>query len=68
MGPWKGIRKNILKENNLTIELYHLEDDPQETKDVAEKHPEIVAQIQQIMEEQHHPAIIERFKMPALGD
>ncbi|MEK9957903.1 MAG: arylsulfatase [Flavobacteriaceae bacterium] len=68
MGPWKGIRKNILKENNLTIELYHLEDDPQETKDVAEKHPEIVAQIQQIMEEQHRPAIIERFKMPALGD
>ena len=67
MGPWKGIRKNIF-EGNMTIELYNLEDDLREEHDVADEHPEVVAEIEAIMVREHVPATIERFKIKELGD
>ena len=67
MGPWKGIRKNILK-GQLDIELYNLDSDPQETQNLAYKYPDIVATLEAIMQREHQPATIERFKMEALGD
>ncbi|MEL6925202.1 MAG: arylsulfatase, partial [Bacteroidota bacterium] len=67
MGNWKGIRKNVL-EGNTTIELYDLSTDLQEQNDVAAAHPEVVRQIETIMQREHQPASLERFKMTALGD
>ncbi|MDH3709097.1 MAG: arylsulfatase [Cyclobacteriaceae bacterium] len=67
MGDWKGIRKDIL-EGNLQLELYDLQSDPGEEKDLALEQPQIVAQIEAIMAEQHQEATIEKFRMPALGD
>lgn len=67
MGKWKGIRKNIFK-NDLTIKLYNLEEDIQEQNDVSASHPEIVKQIESIFEKEHIPAEIERFKFKQLGD
>lgn len=67
MGSWKGIRKNI-REGNLTVELYNLETDIREQQDVARDYPGIVRQMEQIMEEAHQPAEIDRFKLEALGD
>ncbi len=67
MGKWKGIRKNIFKDN-LQIELYNLEEDIQELNNLAEKHPEVVGKIKGIMEKEHIPAEIERFKIKQLGD
>nr|WP_299383249.1 arylsulfatase [Allomuricauda sp.] len=67
MGKWKGIRKNISK-GNLKIELYDLENDLMELNDVAEAHPDVVDKISKIMEEEHVPATIQRFKFSELGD
>jgi len=56
MGPWKGVRQNLLRKNNmnpLEIELYNLDKDPSESKNVAAAHPEVVEQIRQLMKNQH---------------
>jgi len=67
IGDWKGIRKNLFK-GNTKIELYNLKEDIQEEHDVADKHPDIVAKIEEIMKKEHVPAKIDRFKIEALGD
>lgn len=67
MGPWKGIRVNMLRNNNpnpLEIELYNLEDDPSESNNLAEERPEIVQQIAALMEREHEPST--RFPMPPI--
>ena len=56
MGPWKGVRQNLMRKKNmnpLKIELYNLDQDPNETKDVASGHPEVVEQIRKLMKNQH---------------
>lgn len=67
MGPWKAMRQNMLK-GNTTIQLFNLADDIQEQRDVAPQHPDIVKKMRHIMEREHVPAEIDRFKMKALGD
>ncbi len=67
MGKWKGIRRDIFKDN-MQIQLYNLEEDIQELKDVAAEYPEVVKQIEQILKEEHTPAEIEKFKIKQLGD
>ena len=67
LNEWKGIRKDIF-DGNLTIELYNLNNDLAESNDVADQHPEIVAQIQEIMEKEHTPPTLDSFKMEQLGD
>jgi arylsulfatase A-like enzyme len=51
-GPWKGIRAKW----GGPIELYHLEEDPSETRNLADDHPQIVARIKQIMQAEHTPS------------
>lgn len=67
MGKWKGVRKNIF-DGNLEIELYDLEKDLKEQQDLAMLHPEIVERIRRIMEKEHEPASIEKFRIKQLGD
>ena len=67
MGKWKAIRKNIF-EGNMEIELYDLTKDLQEQNNVANAHPDIVEKAKTIMEREHVPATIERFKIAQLGD
>jgi arylsulfatase len=67
IGPWKAVRKDILK-GNLNIELYNLERDIRETVDVANNHPGVVKKVEEVMQEAHEPAALERFRMPQLGD
>jgi arylsulfatase len=69
VGPWKGVRQNMLRKGNpdpLKIELYNLESDIGEQHDVAAEHPEIVAKIARIMREQHTPSKL--WPMPPLDD
>lgn len=49
MGDWKGVRSNIHQNPNSSIELFDLSTDPGEQNNVATAHPEIVAQIQNIL-------------------
>ncbi len=67
MGKWKGIRMDI-KKGNKSIQLFNLEDDPQEQTDVAGQHPEIIKKMESIMQQEHTAPAIERFKMEELGD
>lgn len=66
IGDWKGIRQGLMpatgkaknKGNanaapNLHVQLYNLKSDPHETTDVSAQHPEIVAQIEKLMRDQH---------------
>jgi len=62
MGKWKGFMNGI-KEGNTRIELYDLENDPREQKDLASLYPDIVNSIRQIMEEAHKEPEIAKFRM-----
>lgn len=64
---WKGIRTGLLdkkKENPLKIELFDLENDPAESKDVAADHPEVVKEIEGLMKTER--TVSEEFQMGAL--
>ena len=57
IGDWKGVRQDLNRPgksyNPDSFELYNLKDDPDESADVAEKHPDIVKQMQAIMKREH---------------
>ena len=56
MGDWKGVRQNCFRNPDGPIELYNLADDVGETKNIAADHPERVARMAKIMQEQHTPS------------
>jgi arylsulfatase A len=60
MGRWKAIRKPMLTG---PIELYDLENDPSEQRNVAARHPEIVERVRTIMQQAHTPSPL--WKAPA---
>ncbi len=53
MGPWKAVRQPMFTG---AIELYNLEEDLGETRDVAAAHPDVVAQVEGIMAVAHVPS------------
>jgi arylsulfatase A len=55
VGRWKAVRQPMLTG---PIELYDLENDPGEQRDVAAEHPEIVARLRAYMDEAHTPSPI----------
>jgi arylsulfatase len=54
-GDWKAVRQNLAKKVVKT-ELYNLATDPNETTDVAAKHPDVVAKLEALMKVQHTPS------------
>lgn len=67
MGKWKAIRKNIMKDN-MVLELYNLEEDIQEQNNIADQHPDIVKQIEEIMVKEHVTDPSGRFTMKILDN
>ncbi len=57
VGKWKAIRQKMTR-GNLKIALYDIAADIGETTNVAEKHPDVVAKLKKIMDEQHVPSEI----------
>jgi arylsulfatase len=68
-GDWKALRQNMLGKKNkdsknkdpknkdpLRIELYNLKEDLAEKRDLAAEHPDIVAQMRDIMRTAHQPS------------
>jgi arylsulfatase len=73
VGDWKGIRQrlnpqgqNKNDESNPRIELYNLQHDAGETKDVSGSHREIVARIERIMRQEHRKSQL--FPFPVLDN
>ncbi len=56
MCDWKGVRQDVAKNPDGPIELYNLKDDIGEEHNVAGRHPEIVAKIEQIMKSARTPS------------
>ena len=53
MGRWKAVRKPMLTG---PMELYDLDTDLGERHDVAAAHPDVVARVERVMREAHHPS------------
>ena len=56
-GAWKAVRQKLGK-GEINTELYDLNDDISESKNVAADHPEIVKKMERIMSEQHEPSAL----------
>lgn len=54
-GPWKLVRQQLNK-GNVVSELYNMDDDPTESKDVANEHPQIVKDLTELMMAQRTPS------------
>ena len=68
MGDWKLVRQNLKNEKQPTLELYNLKEDPIETKNVAEAHPEILQKAADIFKAEREIPELENFKIPILQD
>lgn len=73
VGPWKAVRQNLFprgkyktaaKTAAIKSELYNLANDPTESNDVAAEHPELLAQLEKLLRQQHTPS--PHFPLPAL--
>ncbi|HUU92276.1 MAG TPA: arylsulfatase [Phycisphaerae bacterium] len=49
MGHWKGVRNNVIRNPDSTLELYDLRTDIGETTNLADKHPDVVKQLDEFM-------------------
>jgi arylsulfatase A len=62
-GKWKAVRQQMSKGPS-GFELYDLEADPSESKNVAADHPDIVKRLETIAREQHTPSSL--FPLPSV--
>lgn len=63
-GPWKAVVYNVLKDSTGAVELYNLDNDAGESRNVAALHPRIVAEMVEIMKSAHQPSDAFPFAMP----
>lgn len=56
LGNWKGFRNGLQKGELTPLQLYDLAADVGETTDLAAKHPEVVAKIEQLMKDSRTPS------------
>lgn len=53
LGKWKGIREKVISNPNAPLELYDLDTDPKESRNLASAHPDIIEKIKIIMKTEH---------------
>lgn len=54
-GPWKAVRQKM-QQGKKTTELYNLDKDPNEEKDVASENPKVIAELEAVMLKEHTPS------------
>lgn len=57
-GDYKAVRLNVKTNLNAPLELYNLKADPSEKNNISDKHPDIVKEMQAIMNQAHTPSDI----------
>ncbi|MGB5667116.1 MAG: arylsulfatase [Maribacter sp.] len=69
MGDWKVVRQNLKDEKKAaTLELYNLIEDPTETTNIADSHPEILKKAAEIFKRDRTSPELEIFRIPAIDD
>jgi len=63
-GHWKAVRLGVKEDPAAPIALYNLEKDPSETTDLAERHPDKVRELDQLMKEAHKESSLFPFIPP----
>lgn len=63
-GKWKGVKYDVLKKPNKTIQLYDLDADPGEENNLASQYPELVEELTKLMQEARTPSDIFQFEAP----
>lgn len=53
---WKAVRLDVKKDTGAPLELYDLSADPAEEHNIADKHPDVVREMENIMQEAHTPS------------
>ena len=56
LGDWKGVRTKIRNRPDAPLELYNLQEDISETRDLAKSHPDVALQILERMKRAHTPS------------
>jgi arylsulfatase A-like enzyme len=59
----KAVKSNLKKNKNAPWEMYDLETDPNETKDISQKHPELIPQLDAIVKKEHQKAKIKEWEV-----
>ncbi len=62
MGRWKGVKRGLKKNPEAALELYDLQSDIGEQRNVAGEHPDVAGRIEAIMLEARTPPSIEKFR------
>lgn len=65
-GNWKYIRYDVFDSTKTTTELYDLSADIDEEHNVAEEHPEVVKELQEIMDNARTPSDVFTFNQPTI--
>jgi len=68
MGRWKGVKRGLIKNPDVPLELYDLETDIGERRNVVAEHPKITARIERIMVEARTRPAVEAFRFGRYRD
>jgi arylsulfatase A-like enzyme len=55
-GKWKAVRLQVGEDPDAALELYNLEEDPSEERNVADEHPDLVEKFARMMTEEREPS------------
>jgi arylsulfatase len=61
-GQWKGVRKGLFKDPSAPLELYDLNEDIGETRNVAAEHPELVQALDSMLKVSRVPSALFPFE------
>ncbi len=69
MGDWKVVRQHLKDDKQEpTLELYNLKEDPAESNNIAESHPDIVQKAAEIFDREHTTPETEGFRIPLIEE